>query len=167
MAAIFPFAGLKKSKNNYFCNVYENTRNMNYEELLQQYNIRPTAVRLLIIKGIVDFAAPFSMEDLYQFLDTIDRSTVFRTLVTFEEHTLLHSFEDGSGKRKYCFHHADTASNEPQHAACRHIHATCRVCGRTMCVTTQAVPVVALPDGFEVENVNYVVTGVCASCKQR
>ena len=140
---------------------------MNYEELLHRHDIRPTAVRLLILKGIADFAAPFSMEELYLFLDTIDRSTVFRTLVTFEEHQLLHSFEDGSGKRKYCFHHSHEAADEASHAACRHIHATCRVCGRTMCVTTQAVPVVPLPDGFEVENINYVVTGVCSSCKQR
>lgn len=141
---------------------------MNYEELLQQYNIRPTAVRLLILKGIADFAAPFSLEDLYIFLDTIDRSTVFRTLVVFEEQHLLHSFEDGSGKKKYCFHHSASAvSAGTAHDACRHVHATCRVCGRTMCVTTQEIPIVPLPEGFEVENVNYVVTGVCASCKQR
>lgn len=141
---------------------------MNYEELLQQYNIRPTAVRLLILKGIADFAAPFSLEDLYIFLDTIDRSTVFRTLVVFEEQHLLHSFEDGSGKKKYCFHHSvSAASTGTAHNACRHVHATCRVCGRTMCVTTQEIPLVSLPEGFEVENVNYVVTGVCARCKSK
>lgn len=137
---------------------------MNYEELLQHHNIRPTAVRLLILKGIVDFASPFSLEELYHFLDTIDRSTVFRTLVVFEEQKLLHSFEDGSGKRKYCYHHSTA---DDTHASCRHIHATCRICGRTICVPTQAVPVVAMPDDFEVEDINYVVTGVCASCKKQ
>lgn len=140
---------------------------MDYEQLLQQYGIRPTAVRLLILKGIADFAAPFSLDDLYLFLDTIDRSTVFRTLVAFEERHLLHSFEDGSGKRKYCFHHSLSATGgEHSHVSCRHVHATCRVCGRTMCITTQEVPVISLPDGFEAENVNYVVTGVCARCKK-
>ncbi|MBQ8364262.1 MAG: transcriptional repressor [Bacteroidaceae bacterium] len=139
---------------------------MNYEELLQQYKIRPTAVRMLILKGIDEFAAPFSLEELYVFLDTIDRSTVFRTLVLFEEQHLLHSFEDGSGKKKYCFHHLHPVAGEPSHASCRHIHATCRVCGRTMCITTQEIPMVSLPDDFEVENVNYVVTGVCSQCKK-
>lgn len=142
---------------------------MNHEQLLQQHNIRPTAVRLLILKGIADYAAPFSMEELYLFLDTIDRSTVFRTLVAFEEHHLLHSFEDGSGKKKYCFHHHDAShsADEAAHAGCRHMHATCRVCGRSMCITTQEIPIISLPDGFEVENINYVVTGVCSSCKKQ
>lgn len=136
---------------------------MDYEQLLQQHNIRPTAVRLLIIKGIVDYAAPFSMEELYLFLDTIDRSTIFRTLVAFEEQHLLHGFEDGSGKKKYCFHMPRQLSVADE---CRHVHATCRICGRTICITTQELPMVSLPDGFEAEHINYVVTGVCSWCRK-
>ena len=81
-----------------------------HEILLQHHGVRPTAVRLLILKGIEEFGAPFSLEELYVHFATIDRSTIFRALTLFEEKHLLHSFEDGSGKRKYCFsqlrHHA-------------------------------------------------------------
>ena len=108
-------------------------------------------MRLLIFKGIVEYAAPFSLEELYNHLETIDRSTVFRALTLFEEEHLLHSFEDGSGKRKYCYHHPSHSSHCGETArTCRHIHATCRVCGRSMCITSQEVPVVPLPVDFEV-----------------
>lgn len=134
---------------------------------MQQYGIRATAIRLLILKNIVDYSAPFSLENLYNHLATIDRSTVFRTLTLFEEHNLLHGFEDGSGKRKYCYHHPSHSDHCGETArTCRHIHATCRVCGRSMCITSQEVPVVPLPVDFEVENINYIVTGVCGNCKK-
>lgn len=140
---------------------------MDYEKILKEYGIRATAVRLLIFKGIVEYAAPFSLEELYNHLSAIDRSTVFRALTLFEEEHLLHSFEDGSGKRKYCFHHpSSSTADEAAHHACRHIHATCRVCGRSMCITSQEVPVVPLSVDFEVENINYIVTGVCGNCKK-
>lgn len=141
---------------------------MDYEKILKESGIRPTAVRLLIFKGIVEYAAPFSLEELYNHLETIDRSTVFRALTLFEEEHLLHSFEDGSGKRKYCYHHPSHSDHCGETArTCRHIHATCRVCGRSMCITSQEVPVVPLPVDFEVENINYIVTGVCGNCKKR
>lgn len=140
---------------------------MNNEELLQQYGIRATAIRLLILKNIVDYAAPFSLENLYNHLATIDRSTVFRTLTLFEEHNLLHGFEDGSGKKKYCLNcafHAEGAVYHSRQGA--HIHATCRVCGRSFCVETSALPRIPAPEGFEVEDVDFIITGICSSCKR-
>lgn len=136
---------------------------MDFEKVLQEHGIRTTAVRLLILKGVESYGAPFSLEELYNYLSTIDRSTVFRALTLFEEHNLLNSFEDGSGKRKYCFCHAD-AHGEQAHG--NHYHATCRVCGRSFCVTAQNVPAVVAPEGFEVENINYIITGVCEGCKK-
>lgn len=138
---------------------------MDNEQLLKHFGVRPTAVRLLVFKGIIDYASPFSLEELYNFLSTIDRSSVFRALALFEEHHILHSFEDGSGKRKYCLC-IGTHNTEDGHMHCNHVHATCRVCGRSFCITSQSVPVIAAPEGFEVENINYVITGVCAACKK-
>ena len=129
-----------------------------HEILLQHHGVRPTAVRLLILKGIEEFGTPFSLEELYVHFATVDRSTIFRALTLFEEKHLLHSFEDGSGKRKYCFsqlrHHAGST---------HHAHATCRVCGRTFCVPAPS-PAVDAPAGFCVESVDFIITGVCSQC---
>lgn len=134
-----------------------------HEHLLRGHGVRPTALRLLIVKGIEEFGAPFSLDELYRHFATIDRSTIFRTLTLFEEKRLLHSFEDGSGKRKYCFSQAHGHHSGSTH----HIHATCRVCGRTFCVAPLSPPVVDAPDGFCVENVDFIITGVCSSCLNR
>lgn len=140
---------------------------MDYENVLRRHGIRITATRLLIIMGIVDYAAPFSLEELYDFLSTIDRSTIFRALTLFEENHLLHSFEDGSGKRKYCLCSGSLSSGDACTADCHHAHATCRICGRTFCVTSENTPPLVAPDGFCVEHANYIITGVCADCLKK
>ena len=134
---------------------------MDYELVLREHGVRATAIRVLILKNMFLLERAFSLEELYVHLATIDRSTVFRTLALFEERALLHSFEDGSGKRKYCL-----SCMGGEHSHCRHIHATCRVCGRTFCVHSQNIPQIEGPDGFDVENINYIITGVCADCKR-
>lgn len=135
---------------------------MSNEELLQEYGIRATATRLLILKGMADYAAPFSLEDLYNHLATIDRSTVFRALTLFEEHSLIHSFEDGSGKKKYCL---NCGSHDAHSHSRHHVHATCRVCGRSFCIEVGELPRIPAPEGFEVESVNYIISGVCPLCR--
>ncbi len=141
---------------------------MEEEALLQAHGIKPTAIRLLIIRNIRQLSDAFSFEDLYQYLETVDRSTVFRTVTLFEKQKLLHGFEDGMGKRKYCLcmdqHDGHACHN---HEACHHVHLTCRVCGRTYCLPSAHTPDIHLPMDFEVENVNYVITGVCAHCQPK
>lgn len=134
---------------------------MDYELILREHGVRATAIRVLIMRNMFQLDRAFSLEELYLHLSTIDRSTVFRTLTLFEEHALLHSFEDGSGKRKYCL---SCRNGEGSHH--NHIHATCRVCGRTYCVHSQDIPSLPAPEGFDVESVNYIITGVCSACKR-
>jgi len=133
------------------------------EEILQQAGIRVTAVRLLIwqqvrhtIKGI------FSLADLEEVLPTIDRSTLFRTLTLLSEAHLLHSVDDGSGSQKYCLcHHDDTRQ------CSGHVHLTCRICHQTICLPDTKIPQVSLPDGFEAEETEYIVKGICARCSSK
>ena len=134
---------------------------MDYDVILREHGVRATAIRVLILKNMFQLERAFSLEEIYLHLATIDRSTVFRTLSLFEEHALLPGFEDGSGKRKYCLSCSGGGHSHHNH---NHIHATCRVCGRTYCVHTHDVLSLPAPDGFEVESVNYIITGVCSAC---
>lgn len=130
------------------------------EQRLQQAGIRVTAVRLMIWKQIrYGFDGVFSLSDLEEALPTVDRSTLFRTLTLLSEHHLLHNVDDGSGSQKYCVcHHDDTR-------LCRgHVHLSCRVCHNTYCLTNATIPPVMLPEGFVVEETEYIVKGVCSKC---
>ena len=50
-----------------------------YLDILKQREIRPTAIRLLILKAMMQFERAFSLLDLENELDTVDKSTVSRT----------------------------------------------------------------------------------------
>jgi Fur family ferric uptake transcriptional regulator len=133
---------------------------MNDEHILRNAGIRITAVRLMIWKQIRhSLTGVFSLSDLEEAMPTVDRSTLFRTLTLLSEGHLLHTVDDGSGSQKYCLcHHDDTRQ-------CKgHVHLSCRICHRTYCLTDTTIPPVPLPQGFQVEETEYIVKGICARC---
>jgi Fur family ferric uptake transcriptional regulator len=131
------------------------------EQVLDNAGIRLAAVRLLIWRKVRhSFSDAFSLADLENALPTVDRSTLFRTLTLLTDAHLLHGIDDGSGSQKYCVCHLDDTRH------CQgHVHLSCRVCHRTMCLTGVSIPPVALPAGFEAEEAEYVVKGICPQCR--
>ena len=121
-----------------------------------------TAVRLLVWREVRHgFHDAFSLGDLENALPTVDRSTLFRTLVSLTEAHLLHEIDDGSGAQKYCVcHHDDT-----RHCL-GHVHLTCVRCHRTYCLNDVTIPSVPLPEGFEPQETEYVVKGICPRCNK-
>ncbi len=71
------------------------------EERLQKRSIKPTAVRLLIFQIMSEFKRAFSLTDLETELETVNKSTIFRTLTLFHDNLLIHTIDDGSGSMKY------------------------------------------------------------------
>ena len=133
------------------------------EQTLRKAGVRVTAVRLLVWRTIrKEFAGIFNLADLEEVLPTVDKSTLFRTLNLFSDSHLLDAIDDGSGSQKYCLRSADDPLS-----GVRHIHFSCRVCHKTVCLTNIPLPEVSLPEGFEVENVEYVAKGVCPECAER
>lgn len=129
------------------------------EAFLEKMGITPTPVRKLVYHCLKNSGGALSLSDLEERLNTIDKSTISRTLNLFKEKHLLHSFNDGSGSMKYevCTSHGD-------HHDDLHVHFRCLECGETICLLGLEVPVVELPSGYRVKEVSYVVTGVCAKC---
>ena len=132
------------------------------EKELKEHNIRPTSVRLLVYKKIKELDHTFSLSDLEKHFDSVGKSSLFRTLTVFEEKGLLHSMEDGSGQRKYCF-----CSGCHHHATCNHIHFYCRVCGKNYCLKNVTIPVIPIPEGYIREDSDYIVKGVCSHCSSK
>lgn len=149
---------------------------------LQNHDVRPTAVRIMIWRTLIDFDYAFSMGDLEGVLPTVDRSTLFRALTLFTEHELLHTLDDGTGAVKYCIcsEHAccdhdghdqecghDELPSIRHHLACEHVHLTCTRCGRTYCLKEERIPEVHIPAGFIVQSAQYIIHGVCERCSHR
>ena len=66
------------------------------EQQLQDHGIHPTAARILVLQKLSELTHPVSMTELETELETMDKSTIFRTLNVLLEHHAIHSFEDGS-----------------------------------------------------------------------
>ena len=104
------------------------TNRPDYTETLTRHGIRPTAVRLLIYKTALRFHDTFSMSELEDALESVDKSTVFRTLLLFAARHLLHEIEDGSGSTKYCICRNDRPCGIDE----LHCHFHCEACRKTL-----------------------------------
>ena len=136
-----------------------------YETLLSGAGIRITAVRLLVLKTISErmHGDAFSLQDVMQEMVTADNSSVFRTLTLFAERRILRTVNDGSGMQKYCLAaHADHVHDHDT----GHVHFTCTVCQRTVCLTDIPIPHVSLPDGYEAADTEFIVKGICPRCRK-
>lgn len=71
------------------------------EDMLVGKGVRPTAARILVLQKLSERTSPASLFELEAELETLDKSTISRSLALLLEHHAIHSFEDGSGSIKY------------------------------------------------------------------
>lgn len=130
------------------------------EHILIGAGIRPTAIRLMVLREIIAYDHTFTLADMELRMGTIDRSTLFRTLMLFVERNVLHDIDNGSGSKLFC---RCDCSHGHRHAP--HMHFTCTMCHETFCIKDIDISVLPLPDGYEVTEVNLVMKGLCPKCK--
>lgn len=91
----------------------------------------------------------------------IDRATIYRVLNRFCEDGLVHKIVAEDGKQYFavcmkCDEHSFTDN---------HFHFRC-----TRCQTIECLPEAvhfSTPDGYQIESVNCVLTGVCKECAEK
>jgi Fur family ferric uptake transcriptional regulator len=135
------------------------------EHLLHDKSIRPTAMRLLLLEYFIEHkTTPFSLTELEAAFPKSDRITIYRTLKTFEENGVLHTIEQGSSGNKYalCEDHCN-----PDGHLDRHPHFHCTVCDQVQCLEESFIPPVNVPVGYQVQEVNMIIKGICMNCKTR
>lgn len=132
------------------------------EERLQKRSIKPTAVRLLIFQIMSEFKRAFSLTDLETELETVNKSTIFRTLTLFHDNLLIHTIDDGSGSMKYSICSDTCMCNVSD----LHVHFNCNRCKNTFCLESIAIPPIQLPDSFLLQSINFVMKGMCNECSR-
>ncbi|MBP5770535.1 MAG: transcriptional repressor [Bacteroidaceae bacterium] len=130
-------------------------------DLLSSHGIRPTANRLLVARALAAAIRPLSLAELETRLLTMDRSSIFRVLTLFRDHHLVHVIEGGSDGVHYelCRSHSHDTDDD------QHVHFHCEQCHRTYCLESIAVPVVPVPEGFQLSSVSYMLKGLCPQCR--
>lgn len=131
------------------------------ELILEKNNVKPTAMRLLVLQFLINQKVAVSLTNIEEYFDNSDRTTLYRTLKTFVESGITHQIEDGTGTTKYaiCEEHCNCEIDVDLH-----LHFHCSSCNETVCLTDHKIPHINLPEGYKAENVNLVVKGICEKC---
>lgn len=135
-----------------------------FEKILENNNIKPTAMRLLVLQFLLNKNVATSLTDVENYFAKSDRTTLYRTLKTFVEKGISHKIDDGTGIAKYalcednCHCEIDTDL---------HLHFHCTKCNETVCITEYKIPPIHLPKDYVAENVNLVVKGICDKCNSK
>ena len=131
-----------------------------YLALLAKREIRPTAIRILVLQAMLKAGRSVSLLDLENMLDTVDKSSIFRAITLFLSHHLIHSIDDGTGSFKYAVCSASCSCEVND----LHTHFHCESCNKTFCFQNIPTPVVQVPEGFTLNSINYVLKGLCPEC---
>jgi Fur family ferric uptake transcriptional regulator len=131
------------------------------EHILEDKAIRVTAMRLLIYKFLAEKQVAVTLSDIEHAFDKVERTTLYRTIKTFEEKGVVHQIDDGTGITKYAL--CEIGCNCDIETDL-HLHFHCNICNETVCLTDHKIPQIKVPKGFISEDVNLVVKGICDKC---
>ncbi|MBR8536664.1 transcriptional repressor [Carboxylicivirga sediminis] len=131
-----------------------------FEQQLINKKVKPTAMRLLVLEILNKELNAISLSDLVAKFEYAEKSTLFRTLKTFEEKRLIHRIDDGSGIVKYalCNNECDDIHED------EHIHFVCTQCKNTICLNEVKLPTIELPNNFTLKNLQITAKGICNKC---
>lgn len=133
---------------------------MNLEQLMQHHGVKLTANRLLVARALEQAGRPLSMMELEARLETVDKSAVFRTLVTFRDAHLVHVLEGDPVRYELCHSHQEDHDDD------LHVHFLCVKCHKTYCLDHTPIPSVEAPEGYRVQEASYLLKGICPQCAE-
>jgi len=131
------------------------------EKTLEKQGVRPTAMRILIYKYMAEKDIAVALADIENAFIKADRTTLYRTLKTFEEKGIVHQIDDGTNISKYALCEPGCNCELEQDL---HLHFHCSNCDETVCLTEHKIPHINLPDGYIAEEANLVLKGICEKC---
>lgn len=135
------------------------------EKMLKEKALRKTSIRSRILELFVAESIAMSEREIEDKLDNFcDRVTIYRTLYTFLESGLVHKVLDSQGGTKYAL--CKQGCGADGHHFHNHIHFSCQICQQTHCISQVKLPVMKLPEGFQVNEVNVLYEGICPKCRE-
>lgn len=89
-----------------------------------------------------------------------DRVTIYRVLDRLIVEGLAHKIVHIDGVIRYAACHSCTHTHHEH----QHVHFNCEKCHAVTCLESIR-PEYALPQGYEVHDANFMLTGICPNCK--
>lgn len=120
---------------------------------------RNTPTKEAILDLLINSNKALSHDAIEKHLDIkINRATIYRILNRFCEDEIIHRIVAGDGKQYF----AICKKCKETEAVLDHFHFRCVSCDTIECLS---VPVnYSAPEGYEVQNTNCILVGVCKDC---
>ena len=131
------------------------------ENMLIAKQVKPTAMRLLVLEYLLKQNAAVTIPDLEKEFQPSDKVTLYRTLKTFEEQGIVHNITAGADATKYALCREEC---KPGEHVDLHVHFYCTNCKELLCLPKTKLPQIALPDSFQLEELSLVARGICDAC---
>jgi Fur family transcriptional regulator, ferric uptake regulator len=133
-------------------------------EILRQNKLSITDGRKKILALFLKTQGALAHADIEkQLQQSLDRVTVYRTLLTFVEKGIIHNIPTSDNSIIYALCKDQC---EEGHHHDNHVHFICDNCGKTICLSEVIIPEVKLPNGFNPRHAEMVVNGVCKDCRK-
>ncbi|MDA3614109.1 Fur family transcriptional regulator [Polluticaenibacter yanchengensis] len=133
------------------------------KELLKQNHMSVTASRCAMIDLFLNSTqGAVRHSDIESELKNIDRVTIYRNLQAFKEKGIIHNIPSTDGAALYALCHSGCTDG---HHLDNHVHFSCASCGSTQCLDHISVPEVSLPENFQADKIEMVITGICPKCR--
>lgn len=129
------------------------------ESRLIDKNTKPTSMRILVYDLLNSQEAALSLSEVESHFENADRTTIYRTLKTFEEKGIVHSIQENTTTRYKLCHDSCSESTHKD----RHLHFYCKICKQTTCKEEIAFP--ETPDtNFRIDEIRLFAKGICEHC---
>lgn len=119
---------------------------------------RSTPAQQEILQILKNSSAALSQDMIEaQMMLKTDRATIYRVLNRFCEDGLTHKIVAEDGKSYFALCHSCTHAHQHDH-----FHFKCNKCQKIECLN-QLIQI-AVPNGYIVQDMNCIVSGICAEC---
>lgn len=122
--------------------------------------MRNSKSKTAIVQLLTEADAALSHKEIQaQLNDLCDRVTVYRVLDRLVNEGVAHKVIDLDGVMRF----AACNSCDGEHHSHNHVHFSCESCNKVICLD-DVVPQLIMPEGFEVKNALYIMSGTCNKC---
>lgn len=133
------------------------------ETLLKKNKLSVTDSRLKILQLFANHTGALTHGAIEKSIGTgMDRVTIYRTLQSFVDKGLIHTIPTSDNSVSYALCKEDSCSAGHHHD--NHVHFICTLCKSTTCLDHITIPEVKLPKGFNSQQIDMVISGICAQC---
>ena len=132
-------------------------------EILRAHGLSKTKVRKKVLDLFLNSKCALSFSAIESSFEKLDRTTLYRTLKTFQSKGIIHRAMDNTSQPKFalCKTTCGEGSQLPNHA---HFH--CTSCENTYCLDDIPLPEIPNPDRVHsIREIYLILAGTCPKCQ--